>query len=325
MKVLVTGGTGYIGAHVTRGLAAAGHEPIIVDDLRASKPERAGNFALERVDLADTPALTAVFARHRPDAVIHLAGSISVAESVRDPDLYWNNNLGAGASLLLACARHPVRALLFSSTAAVYGNTDRSPIPEDAPLNPTAPYGSSKLGFEHLLHRSAPALGLRSAALRYFNAAGANPEWGVGEAHDPEEHLIPRIIASVLDGKALHVYGDDYPTPDGTCTRDYIHVTDLAAAHVAVVEADGLASGRSFNVGTGRGTSVLEVIRAVGDRLQRQPRVEMSARRPGDPATLVADPSALREAVGWQARHSSIEEIVDSAVTWEMSRRAARS
>lgn len=321
MKVLVTGGTGYIGAHVAHGLAEAGHEPIVVDDLRASKAERAGRFALERVSLEDTPALCEVFARYRPDGVIHLAGSISVGESVRHPDLYWENNLGAGASLLLACARHPVKAFLFSSTAAVYGDTDRSPIPEDAPLRPTAPYGSSKLGFERLLHRSAPALGLRSAALRYFNAAGANPVWGVGEAHDPEEHLIPRIIGSVLDGKALQVYGNDYPTPDGTCTRDYIHVTDLASAHVAVLEADTLDSGRSFNVGTGRGTSVLEVIDAVGRRLQRSPTVEVGPRRPGDPATLVADPTALRQALGWQARHSSIEEIVDSAVTWELSRR----
>ena len=321
MKVLVTGGTGYIGAHVAHGLAAAGHEPIIVDDLRASKAERAKSFALEKVALEDTPALGDVFARYRPDGVIHLAGSISVGESVRNPDLYWQNNLGAGASLLLACGRHPVGAFVFSSTAAVYGDTDRSPIPEDAPLRPTAPYGSSKLAFEILLHRSAPALGMRSAALRYFNAAGANPAWGVGEAHDPEEHLIPRIIGSVLDERSLQVYGNDYPTPDGTCTRDYIHVTDLASAHVAVIEAEGLESGRSFNVGTGTGTSVLQVIDAVGRRLERKPIVEIAARRPGDPATLVADPTALRESLGWQPRHSSIDEIVDSAVEWELSRR----
>jgi len=323
MKVVVTGGTGYIGAHVTRGLAEAGHTPIIVDDQRASRAERAGEFVLEKVALEDTPALIDVFARQRPDGVIHLAGSISVGESVRHPDLYWQNNLAGGASLLLACALHPVRAFLFSSTAAVYGDTDQSPIPENARLQPTAPYGSSKLAFERLLHRSAPSLGMRSAALRYFNAAGANPAWGVGEAHEPEEHLIPRVIGAVLDGRPLQVYGNDYPTPDGTCERDYIHVSDLASAHVAVIEADRLDSGRSFNVGTGQGTSVLQIIQAIGRRLRREPIVEISARRPGDPASLVADPTALMESLGWRPRHSSVDEVVDSAVQWELSRRGA--
>ncbi len=321
MKVVVTGGTGYIGAHVTRGLAEAGHTPIIVDDLRASRAERARGFVLEQVALEDTPALVDVFSRHRPEGVIHLAGSISVGESVRDPDLYWQNNLAGGASLLLACALHPVKVFLFSSTAAVYGDTDQSPIPEDARLQPTAPYGSSKLAFERLLHRSAPVLGMRSAALRYFNAAGANPAWGVGEAHEPEEHLIPRVIAAVLDGKPLQVYGSNHPTSDGTCERDYIHVTDLARAHVAVIEAEHLDSGRSFNIGTGTGHSVLQVIQAVGSRLQRDPVIEHTDRRPGDPASLVADPSALKESLGWQPLHSSLEEIVDSAVLWELSRR----
>jgi UDP-glucose-4-epimerase GalE len=323
MKVVVTGGTGYIGAHVTRGLAEAGHTPIIVDDQRASRAERTGEFILEKVAIEDTPALVDVFARHRPDGVVHLAGSISVGESVRNPDLYWQNNLAGGASLLLACALHPVRAFLFSSTAAVYGDTDQSPIPENAKLQPTAPYGSSKLAFERLLHRSAPALGMRSAALRYFNAAGANPAWGVGEAHEPEEHLIPRVIGAVLDGRPLQVYGNDYPTPDGTCERDYIHVTDLASAHVAAIEADQLDSGRSVNVGTGLGTSVLQIIQAIGRRLQREPIVEVLARRPGDPASLIADPTALVESLGWQPLHSSVEEIVDSAVQWELSRRGA--
>ena len=321
MKAIVTGGAGYIGAHVAHGLAAAGHEPIVLDDLRASKRERAGSFTLEEVSLEDTSAVVDVFARHKPRAVVHLAGSISVGESVRDPDLYWGNNLGAGASLLLACALHPVDTFLFSSTAAVYGNTDVSPIPETATLQPTAPYGSSKLAFERLLHTSAPSLGMRSAALRYFNAAGANPEWKVGEDHEPEEHLIPRIIASVLDEKPLHVFGNDYPTSDGTCERDYIHVSDLADAHVRVIEANHLESGRSFNVGTGRGTSVMQVIDSVGKRLQRKPTVKVAERRPGDPASLVADPSTLKAAVGWHPTHSSIDEIVDSAVEWALSQR----
>jgi len=324
MKVVVTGGAGYIGAHVVRGLAAAGHEPIVVDDLRASSRQRVGEFTFEEVSLRDTVRLCDVFGRHRPDAVIHLAGSISVGESVRIPELYWENNLAAGASLLLACARHPVAAFLFSSTAAVYGNAEVTPIPENVPLSPTSPYGASKLAFEGLLHAAAPALGMRSAALRYFNAAGATVDWHVGEAHEPEEHLIPRVVAALLAGETVKVYGDDYPTADGTCVRDYIHVADLASAHVQVIEAAGLASGRSFNVGTGDGTSVRQVIDAVAARLQKPARLEIIARRPGDPASLVADPSALKSELGWQPRHSAIEEIVASAVDWELWRREQR-
>jgi UDP-glucose 4-epimerase len=321
MRVIVTGGAGYIGAHVVRALAAAGHEPIIVDDLRCATRARTGDFAFESIALEDTAPLTDCFRRHRPDGVIHLAGFISVGESVRLPDKYWSNNLGAGASLLLACARHPVRALLFSSTAAVYGNTEVSPIPESAPLAPTSPYGASKLAFEQLLHASAPALGMRSAALRYFNAAGADVDWHVGEAHAPEEHLIPRVIAALLSGNPVAVYGNDYPTPDGTCVRDYIHVADLASAHVQVLAADALPSGMNFNVGTGTGSSVLQVVRAVAARLHVEPRIDVIARRPGDPASLVADPSALRARLGWTPVHSSLDEIVDSAVQWEEWRR----
>lgn len=321
MKVIVTGGAGYIGAHVVRALAAAGHEPIIVDDLRCATRERTAGFAFEPIPLEDSAALTDCFRRHRPQGVIHLAGFISVGESVRLPDKYWSNNLGGGASLLLACSRHPVQAFLFSSTAAVYGNADVSPIPESAPLAPTSPYGASKLAFERLLHASAPALGMRSAALRYFNAAGAHVDWHVGEAHEPEEHLIPRVIAALLAGKSVGVYGNDYPTSDGTCVRDYIHVADLATAHVQVLAGEGLPSGVSFNVGTGTGSTVLQVVRMVAARLGVEPRIEVVARRPGDPASLVADPSALRRALGWTPVHSHLEEIVDSAVRWEEWRR----
>jgi len=321
MKVIVTGGAGYIGAHVVRALAAAGHAPIIVDDLRCATRERVSDFTFEPIAVEDTAALTDCFARHRPEGVVHLAGFISVGESVRLPDKYWGNNLGAGASLLLACARHPVRAFLFSSTAAVYGNAEVSPIPEAVPLAPTSPYGSSKLAFERLLHASAPALHMRSAALRYFNAAGANVEWRVGEAHVPEEHLIPRVIAALLANQPVQIYGNDYPTPDGTCVRDYIHVTDLATAHVQVLEADALPNGSSFNVGTGSGSSVLQVVRSVGTRLGIEPRLDIGPRRPGDPASLVADPSALRSSLGWTPVHSALDEIVDSAVLWEEWRR----
>lgn len=316
VRVVVTGGAGYIGAHVARALREAGHEPIVLDDLRAASARRVGSIAFESISLEDTERVCELFARARPQGVIHLAGSASVAESVRRPEVYWDNNLRSGASLLLACARSPIRTFLFSSTAAVYGNAEVVPIREDSPLVPTTPYGQSKLAFERLLHRSAAALGFRSIALRYFNAAGANPDWQVGEEHDPEEHLIPRAIAALASGASVQIYGSDYPTPDGTCVRDYVHVDDLADAHVRALEADHLASGTSFNVGTGRGYSVLRVVEAIAARLGMEPRVELRARRLGDPPALIADPGALAESLQWTPRASDLDHIVATAVDW---------
>jgi UDP-glucose-4-epimerase GalE len=325
VKVLVTGGAGYIGAHVTHALAEAGHAPVVLDDLRRSRPGRPAGFPLERVALEDLTQLLGVFERRRPEAVVHLAGYISVRESVAEPELYWRNNAVAAAGLLVACGRVPVKAFLFSSTAAVYGNAAVSPIPESASLAPTSPYGASKLAFEGLLHGAARALGFRSLALRYFNAAGAHPPWGVGEEHQPEEHLIPRVVAALLDGRPVTVYGRDYPTPDGTCVRDYIHVRDLASAHVRLLEADGVPSGLSLNCGTGRGHSVLEVIAAVAHALGVEPAVEFQARRPGDPDSLVADPAALVQRTGWRPVHSGLHQIVESAIAWERHRRGRPS
>ena len=320
MKVLVTGGCGYIGAHVARALEKSGHQPVILDDLRRARSGREGKFPLEKIPLEDAAAVLAVFEKHRPEAVIHLAGYISVGESVKFPEMYWENNLRASASLLFACARFPVKSFLFSSTAAVYGNVAKVPIPETSPYAPTCPYGSSKLEFERLLHQGGKTLGFRSFALRYFNAAGVWVPWGVGEDHDPEEHLIPRVVRAIREGRKVQVYGKDYPTPDGTCVRDYIHVLDLASAHVKVIESAALQGGQSFNVGTGSGFSVLEVIRTVGDYLKVKPDIEFLPRRPGDPPSLVADASLLRRSLDWKPEHSSLQEIVSSAADWEKIR-----
>ncbi|HTL46431.1 MAG TPA: UDP-glucose 4-epimerase GalE [Verrucomicrobiae bacterium] len=320
MKVLVTGGAGYIGAHVVRHLDECGHVPIILDDLRRSHMRRIGPYICEKVGLEDTPAVFRVFEHYQPDAIIHLAGYISVGESVKNPDMYWQNNLRASTSLILACAKFPVKTFLFSSTAATYGDVEKSPIPETAPNQPTCAYGASKLEFERLLHQSGRVLGFRSFALRYFNACGANVKWGVGEDHDPEEHLIPRVVRWLREGRKVQVYGNDYPTPDGTCVRDYIHVSDLASAHVAVIESPRIPGGQSFNVGTGTGYSVLQVIQAVGEYLQVKPDIEFLPRRPGDPATLVADASQLMSKLEWKPEHSSLKDIVASAVEWEKER-----
>lgn len=322
MRVLVVGGAGYIGAHVVRALAARDHDPIIVDDFRHSRRERVGDFPYAEIALEDVPAVIETFKHYLPEAIVHLGGYISVGESVREPQKYWDNNLGAGVSLLTACARYPVKSFLFSSTAAVYGDVKQSPIPEDAPLQPTSPYGASKLAFERVLHAQASGLGFRSLALRYFNASGACVAWGVGEDHEPEEHLIPRVIRAVRKGDPVYVYGNDYPTPDGTCVRDYIHVLDLAQAHVLGIESDALQSGKSFNVGTGSGFSVLQVIEEAGKQLEKKPEIHFQERRPGDPPSLIADPTALLQHLSWKAEHSSIEEVVGSAIAWETHRQA---
>jgi len=318
-RLLVTGGAGYVGSHALRALVAAGHEAIVLDDLRAGVAEAVGEAPLVRADVGDRAALARVFATHGPFAgVLHFAGSISVPESVAQPLAYYRNNTAASGALLEASLAHGVRAFVFSSTAAVYGAPERQPIAEDTPLAPESPYGASKAMVERMLADAERAHGLAWLALRYFNASGADPAGGVGERHEPETHLIPLALEAAAGLRpALSLYGTDWPTPDGTCVRDYVHVSDLADAHRLGVEAllAGGASG-AFNLGTGRGHSIREVIAAVERVTGRRVPVVEAPRRPGDPAVLVADPARFRAAFGWGPARSDLDTIVRTAWDW---------
>jgi UDP-arabinose 4-epimerase len=317
--VLVTGGAGYIGSHACKALAQAGHQPVTLDNLVYGHPWAVRWGPLEQADLADSERLDQVFAQHRFDAVMHFAAYAYVGESVSDPNKYYRNNVGGSLSLLSACQRHGVDKLVFSSTCATYGVPTRIPISEDHPQEPINPYGASKQMVERMLADFGVAHGLRSVALRYFNAAGADPDGEIGEAHDPETHLIPLVLDAAA-GRRPHIaiHGTDYPTADGTCIRDYIHVTDLADAHIRALDhLAGAAPGlQAFNLGNGRGFSVRQII-ATAERVTGKPiPVIESARRPGDPAELVGDATRAREVLGWKPRLADIDTIVDTAWRW---------
>ena len=317
-SILVTGGAGYIGSHTAHHLLEQGHDVQVLDDLSKGFAHNVPEGRLHVVNLHDCSALDRLFSSRRFDAVIHFAAFIAVGESVREPERYFRNNTGGSLSLLDAMRRHDVRRLVFSSTAAVYGNPDSVPIPECAPLRPVNPYGESKLMTETTLKWLDECAGLRYAALRYFNACGAEERFGIGEEHEPETHLIPLILRAVRTGRPLTVFGRDYATPDGTCVRDYVHVSDLASAHLRALEAL-LAGGPSgvFNAGTGRGYSVLEVIRAAEKVTGAAVPYTFGPRREGDPAELVADSSKLQKALGWKPRYDTLEAMVASAWAFE--------
>ncbi len=320
-KLLVTGGAGYIGSHTTHYLLGRGHDVQVVDDLSKGYAHNVPKERLHRLSLHDGDGLDALMSGTAFDAVIHFAAFIAVGESVREPETYFRNNVAGSLSLLAAMRRNNIRKLVFSSTAAVYGNPDSTPIPESAPLRPVNPYGESKLMIETALRWLDECSGLRFVALRYFNACGAAEEFGIGEEHDPETHLIPLILRAILTGNPVTVFGNDYATPDGTCIRDYIHVLDLAAAHAAAL--DHLMAGGSsgcYNAGTGRGYSVLEVIRAAEEATGRRVPFRMGARREGDPAELVADSSKLMTTLGWNPRFATLREMVASAWRFEQAR-----
>jgi UDP-glucose-4-epimerase GalE len=317
--LLVTGGCGYVGSHALRALRRAGHGAVVLDDLRAGVAEFAQGVPVVRADVGDAAALDALFASHGPfDGVLHFAASTSVAESVANPLLYYRNNVAASAALLERALDQGVRAFVLSSSAAVYGSPERQPIPEDAPLRPENPYGASKAMIERMLADAERAHGVRWMALRYFNASGADPEGGIGERHDPETHLIPIALEAAAGLRPrLAIYGTDWPTPDGTCVRDYVHVSDLAVAHVRGIEAllAGKASG-AFNLGSGSGHSIRQVVDAVERVTGRHVPIEAAARRPGDPATLVADASRFRREHGWEPRLAELDRIVRTAWDW---------
>jgi len=317
--LLVTGGAGYIGSHALRALRRAGHGVVVLDDLRAGTAAFAQGAPLVRADSGDSPALDRLFAARGPfDAVLHFAAFLSVGESMARPLRYYANNVAGAATLVEASVRHGVRAFVYSSSAAVYGDGAKPPIPEGAPLAPTSPYGASKAMTERILADVERAHGLRYTALRYFNASGADPGGGIGERHDPETHLIPLALEAAAGLRPeLVLFGADWPTPDGTCIRDYVHVSDLADAHVRAVEtllAGG--PGGPYNLGTGRGWSNREVLAAVERVVGKRVPVQVGARRPGDPAVLVADPSRFRAELGFEPRLSDLETIVATAWAW---------
>jgi UDP-glucose-4-epimerase GalE len=315
--VLVTGGAGSIGACCVRVLERLGVEVVVLDNL--STGQRAsvrGPFA--EVDLGDRAALTRVFTDHRPIAVVHFAARCYVGESVTEPATYYRENVLNTWNLLEVMRGHGCRDIVFSSTCATYGEPRQVPIPVDHPQVPINPYGRTKLHVEHMLQDYARAYGLRTAALRYFNAAGAMPEEGLGEEHDPETHIIPLVLQVALGRRrSLSVFGGDWPTRDGTCVRDYVHVEDLADAHVrALVKLQEGATAIATNLGTGRGYTVKELVVLARRLTGKEIPAEVVGRRPGDPAQLVADGAHAREVLGWIPRRSSLEQIVRDAWTY---------
>jgi UDP-glucose-4-epimerase GalE len=316
--VLVTGGAGYIGSHAAKALSRAGYLPVTLDNLSRGHATAVRWGPFVQAGLLDAAALDAVFAEHRPVAVMHFAALSTVGESVADPGLYYSNNVAGTLGLLEAMRRAGCGRIVFSSTCATYGLPETLPITEATPQAPVNPYGASKLMVERILADAGAAYGLEHVALRYFNAAGADPEGEAGEAHDPETHLIPLALAAAAgQGAELAVFGDDYPTPDGTCIRDYIHVTDLARAHLLALERlRAGAPSRAYNLGNGRGFSVRAVIAAAAAVTGRPVPHRFAPRRPGDPPVLVADAALAAAELGWTPERAALETQIADAWAW---------
>jgi UDP-glucose 4-epimerase len=319
MKILVVGGAGYIGSHMVKMLTTAGQEVITYDNLVTGYEDSVRYGVFTQGDLKDPDALDALFSDHQFDAVMHFASYIQVGESVKKPAMYYENNVNNTLNLLNVMVAHEVKHFIFSSTAAIFGTPEYTPIDEHHPKSPINPYGRSKLMIEEILDDYDTAYGLKSACLRYFNAAGADPDGELGERHDPETHLIP-LILQAASGRRDHItiFGTDYGTPDGTCVRDYIHVSDLCDAHLLALKVlrDQNRSVR-FNLGNGDGYSIRDVLTAAEDVVGRTIPVEYGERRAGDPDQLVADASAARRALGWEPKYPDIREIIAHAWAWE--------
>ena len=325
--MLVTGGAGYVGSHACKALAAAGYTPVVYDNLSRGHAWAVKWGPLERGDLLDPDRLAKAIRKHRPAAVLHFAALSDVGESVGDPQSYYRNNLVGTMNLLDAMRMNGIGRIVFSSSCAVYGIPQRVPIPEDHPRRPINPYGQSKRMIEQMLRDHAVAYGLRAVSLRYFNAAGADPGGEIGEEHDPETHLIPLLLEAASGQRSrLTLHGTDYQTHDGTCIRDYVHVSDLAEAHVLALKSlDKRAGAAEINLGSGAGFSVREVIEAARRVTGRRIPVREGRRRPGDPPVLVGDARRARRELSWRPRHSDIHEIIDTAWRWLTRRAAARN
>ena len=323
MNVLLTGGAGYIGSHVARSLAAAGHKPVIYDNLAKGHRAAVGNFDCVVADVADGDALRDAIRTRNVEAVIHLAAFIEAGESVQKPDLYFHNNTIIGMTLLDAMRDCGVYSCVFSSTAAVYGTPERAVILETDRLEPINPYGASKLCVEFMLRAYAAAYELGFVSLRYFNVAGADPAGDIGEDHRPETHLIPLVLQAAAGKRdGVQIYGDDYDTPDGTCVRDYIHVCDLADAHVLALDAVEAGKVKAYNLGNGEGFSVREVIDACRKVTGCDIPAKVVARRPGDPPRLVASAEKAAGELGWHPEYPRLEDIVAHAWAWHRDRPA---
>jgi UDP-glucose 4-epimerase len=317
MNILVIGCAGYIGSHILRVMARHGHTCVAVDDLCKGHAPAVGNATLVTADASDRPALVAAMRQHKIDLVIHMAAFIEAGESVQQPDKYFRNNTIIGLTLLDAMREAGVKRVVFSSTAAVYGQPERVPIEETDRLEPINPYGASKLCVEYMLRAYAGAYGLGCVALRYFNVAGADPDGTIGEDHSPETHLIPLVLQVPLGKRpGVKIFGDDYDTPDGTCIRDYIHVMDLAEAHRLAAQAIEPGVTKAYNLGNGEGFSVRQIIDACRKVTGKPIPAEDAPRRPGDPARLIASSAKAQKELGWRPKYPDVETIIAHAWNW---------
>lgn len=316
--ILVTGGAGYIGSHTVKLLLENGYQVVTYDSMEFGHPEAVLGGVIFEGDLLDRDRLDEAFDKHPIDAIIHFAAYASVGDSVVNPEKYFNNNIGGGLNLVNAMRAKGVDKIIFSSSAATYGEPIHIPIEESHPQNPTNPYGETKLMFEKILKWYDVAYGIKSISLRYFNAAGDDPEGKIGEDHEPEQHLIPIVLQTALGQReSVKVFGTDWDTPDGTCVRDYIHVTDLADAHLlALIALQNGAQTTAYNLGNGDGQSVKQVIDTAEQVVGRKIPWEAAPRRPGDPARLVASSDKLKKELGWQPKYPELETIIETAWRW---------